>query len=97
MDTEVKHVRVVVENLLRAVAVMHIPVDDQHLRKFVLLLDVAGGDGHIVQQAEPHGPVARGVMAGRADGTKRIVDFTCDDGINGRQNAPRGRDGHRVR
>jgi hypothetical protein len=58
-----------VEDVLRAVAVVHVPVDDEHALDAVLRLRGACGDGDVVEQAEAHGRSAwRG---GRAAGTAR--------------------------
>ena len=66
MGRDVEHVGVVPEDVLGAVPVVHVPVDDEdplaegRARR--------RGDGHVVDEAEAHGPVGGGVMAGRPDG-----------------------------
>ena len=70
----VEDVRLLVEDGLGAVAVVHVPVEDgdalaggvQH----------RGGDGDVVDEAEAHGAVARGVMAGRAHEGGAVVELT---------------------
>ena len=60
------------ENLLRAVAVMHVEIDDRGAGDAVLLLRIARGDGGIVEQAKAHRPRGLGVMAGRARGDEGV-------------------------
>ena len=62
---DVEDVRIVPEDLLGPVAVVHVPVDDQHAL-------AEGGtrgrrDGHVVEEAEPHGAVGRRVVPRGAD------------------------------
>ena len=63
---DVEHIGVVPEDGLRAVPVMHVPVDDQdplpegRARR--------RGDGHVVDEAEPHRPAGGGVVSRRSDG-----------------------------
>ncbi len=44
---------------------MHIPVDDQHPLQPVDLLSVSRRDGHVVEQAETHGPIGHRMVARR--------------------------------
>ena len=60
-----EHRGIVVEGVLRAVAVVHVPVHDRHPARAVGLLEVPGADGHRVEQAEPHAPVPQRVMSRR--------------------------------
>ena len=39
---------IVFKAVLRPVAVMHVPIDDQHAGEPVFFLSIARGDGHIV-------------------------------------------------
>jgi hypothetical protein len=48
--------------LLRAVAVVHVPVDDQY--PLALVDQCRGRDGDVVQQAKAHRPVRQGVVSG---------------------------------
>ena len=62
---DVEHGRVVPEDVLGAVPVVHVPVDDEHS-----LAECGArrrGNGHVVEEAEAHGPIARRVMARGAD------------------------------
>jgi hypothetical protein len=63
-------VLVVLENVLGAVAVMHVEVDDRHALDAMRLQRVARRDGDVVEDAKPHRPRAAGVVARGADGAK---------------------------
>ncbi len=62
----VEHVRVAQEHLLRAVAVVHVPVDHGDALE-AARARVRGGDGHVVEQAEAH-RLRRGARGGREGG-----------------------------
>ena len=64
MRRHVEDPRVVPEDVLRAVAVMDVPVDDEHA--FSLVHERRRRDGDVVEQAEPLAAGAGGVMPGRA-------------------------------
>ena len=71
VERDVQHAVVGVERVLRAVAVVRVPVDDHH----PLAPRRQGGRRHrdVVEQAEAHRPVRRGVMTGRAQREERGV------------------------
>ena len=58
---------VVVEHVLDAVAVVHIPVEDHDALHALHLDGVLGGDRHVVEDAEATGLVLLGVVARRPD------------------------------
>ncbi len=64
VERDGEHRGVAVEDALRAVAVMH--VDVEHRDPGVALAQGSGGDRAVVEVAVSPGPVAIGVMAGRA-------------------------------
>src|SRR4029453_13460034 len=64
MGRHVEHAGIVLEEMLRAVAGVQVPVDEEHARD-AALPQVGGRDGDVVEEAEPHGPRALRVMAGR--------------------------------
>ena len=72
MRRAIHHRLVGPENLLRAVAVMHVEIDDRNARDAVMVLRMARGNGGIVEQAEPHRPRRLGVMAGRPGRDKGV-------------------------
>jgi hypothetical protein len=49
---KVEHVGIALEGRLRAVAVVHIPVDDEHPPHAVVLAHVVCPDCHVVKEAE---------------------------------------------
>ena len=62
--------RVVLDQRLRAVAVMHVPVDDQHAIELLHPARVVRRDGDVAEQAESHRRVAQG-RDGRAGARRR--------------------------
>ena len=63
---------VVAKDLLGAVAVVDVEVDDRDTRKAELGLGVAGGDGDVVDEAEAHRAVGERVVPGRPDERERL-------------------------
>ena len=74
-DRRHQHLLVALEDVLGAVAVVHVEVDDRHALQAVRVDRVARGDRDVVEDAEPHRPCAACVMARRADGTEYGFDF----------------------
>ena len=68
----VEHARIVPEDVLRAVAVVHVPVDDGDALGAMRLLRMAGGDGDVVEQAEAHGRRFSAWWPGGRDATKTL-------------------------
>ncbi len=71
-----QHGRIVPEDVLRAVAVMHVPVDDRDPLGPVNLLRMARRDRDRVEETEAHGLVLLGVMSRRTRCDKGIVGYT---------------------
>ena len=65
--------RIRVENILGAVAVVNIPIDDGDAVDAIAVLRITGGDGDVVEQAEAHAAICRSVMAGRADDAEGVL------------------------
>jgi hypothetical protein len=65
--------RLLPEHVLGAVAVMDIEIDHGHTVQPPGFQRMACGDGDAGKQAEPHGAVAFGVVAGRARGDKGVL------------------------
>lgn len=63
VNGEEKDGGIVLEEVLRAVAVMHVPVEDHNLLQAEHVLRVTGGYGNVVEEAEAHGLVVLGVVA----------------------------------
>ena len=88
---DVQDAGVAVEDVLRAVAVVGVVVDDDD--PLAPLGEVGGGDGHVVQEAEAHGAGRRGVMAGRAHGAEGGVALAAVERLHRRQAGAGGQHG----
>src|SRR5687768_12971847 len=77
MHGEKVNARVRIEDSLRTIPVMNIPVDDRDtLDLFVFVLSVTGRHGDVVEQAESHRVLGRRVMSRRTSRDKRVVRLT---------------------
>ena len=79
--------RIFPEGGLRPIAVMNVPVDDQHAVEPQLGDRRPGRHRHVVQQTKPHGAVGQGMVARRADQAKRLAVLAADDALGGVANA----------
>ena len=86
-----------VEDLLGAVAVVHIPIDHGHAFDRARGEQVRGGDRHVVEEAEAHGLRAGGVVAGRPDEANGGVQLAAGDARGGVEHAAGGEPGRRQR
>ena len=68
------------EDVLGAVAVMGVVVDDQHA--LAPVGQGGGRDRHVVEQAEPHRPRGGGVVAGRTHRAERAVGVARIEGVD---------------
>lgn len=64
---------IVLENILRPVAVMHIPINDGDALGTVAALRMAGRNRNIVEKAKAHSRGALGMMSGRAGSNEDII------------------------
>ena len=85
MRAEEKHGRIGVEDVLRAVAVVDVPIGDGDALHSVFALRIAGRDRDVVEQAEAHAAMGRGVMAGRTHDAECVLRFALHDEIDGIQ------------
>jgi hypothetical protein len=76
----VEDARVVLEEMLRAVAVMQVPVDDADAAD-TRRAQRRRGDGNVVEEAETHRARVLGVMARRTHERKAIRDLAGTDGL----------------
>ena len=72
--------------MLRAVAVMQIPVDDRDARH-AARAQRARRHRHVVVEAEPHGAVALGVVPGRTHERHAVAHLAREHGLAERQHA----------
>ena len=68
MQADEQDGRVAFEGVLGAIAVMHIPVDDRDPVHPALTAGIGCAYGHVIKEAKAHGPVALGMVPGRAHG-----------------------------
>ena len=64
---------------LHAVAVVDVPVHNQQPLDAEALPRDSGGDGHVVEQTEPHRLPRLAVVAGRAHDGQRVVELAGGD------------------
>src|SRR5439155_996549 len=69
------------EEILRAVAVMRVEVDDQHA--LAARGQFGRGDGDVVEQAESHRPLGEGMMPRRPHRTERVVAIAAFEPLHG--------------
>jgi hypothetical protein len=74
---------VCVKRVLRGIAVMDVPIDDQHSIHVVFLTRNARSDGNVVEQAKAHRPFGECMMAGRPYQAKRGLRFAFQNTVNG--------------
>ena len=79
---EEEHTRIVIEDVLGAVAVVHVEVHDQHALNTMLLLCPARGDRHIGKYTEAHPVVDQRMMAGWADQRQAVFRLPPHHGVD---------------
>jgi len=88
---EIKDVAARIERVLRAVAVMDVPVDDEDAPKAMPADEIFRSDGDVVEKTEAHRPRRLGVVAGRPDQGEGAPHPALHDGVN-RPEEPPGRE-----
>ena len=83
VDTDKKSMRIGLELVLCAVAVVNVPVQDRDPLDLMVDVEVFRGDGDIIEEAETHGGSVFGVMAGGAYRAESDFDLTSKDPIHG--------------
>src|SRR5690606_19380929 len=73
------------ENILRTVAVMHIPIDDRDLAETMHLLGMPRRHGNVVVHTKAQAFVRRGMVAWRTDQSKCISNIPAKHCIDCRQ------------
>src|SRR5262249_53562007 len=75
--------RIVVKNSLRAVAVMHVPIDDRDLIDLgILLLRVTRGDGDVIEKTKAHRALFGRVITRRTHRHKPVLHVPGHDQID---------------
>ena len=85
-----EHRRVVEEDRLGPVAVVHVPVEDRDALDAAVALRPAGGDRGVVEQAEAHRGLALAMVPRRAQQGERVVDLLLQHGLGRREQAAGG-------
>ena len=88
MGGDEQDVRVVPEQVLGAVAVVHVPVDDEH--PLTAVGERSGGDRDVVEQAEALTPCRHRVVTGWAHDDERGVGVAVGERLDRVQATPRG-------
>ncbi len=76
-----QHARIARKRSFRAVAVMHVEIDDRDALQAVHFQRMTRRDGDIVEEAEAHRPRRLGVMPRRTHAAKRVVVAARDHGV----------------
>ena len=85
-----QHALVAGDDVLGAVAVVHVEVDDRHALQAAHVERVARRDGDVVEEAEAHRLAARRVVARRAHGAEGVLDLAVDHRVGGRHRGAGG-------
>ncbi len=83
MDGDDERVAALFEEVLRAVAVVDVEVDDGDAFELVCGEQVVCGERDVGVEAEAHGAVCLGVVAGRSDGAEGVGELALHDGVGG--------------
>ncbi len=78
-----KQITVGLEHMLGTVAVVDVEIDHCHTAKPVDCPYLGGGDRHVVEQAESHGPSVFRMVARRAHGAKSVLPVAGHHSIDG--------------
>ena len=89
-----KHRIIRVENILRAVAVVHVPIENRDSLDAVDGLRVPGRHGDMVEKAEAHGAIRRRMVSGRSHRAKGVIDASGQRRIDGVHHATRRQSGN---
>ena len=92
-----QHALIVAEDVLGAVAVVHVEVDHRHALEPVLAQRMGGAHCHVVEEAEPHRTMVLGVMAWRADAAECVCCLPFHHQIGCEHHGPRSSQRRRVR
>jgi len=74
MRREEEDLGIAPEGILSAIAMVDVEVHDENALQIQLAEDMAGGDGHIVEDTEAHSSAGQGMMAWRAHQVEASAD-----------------------
>ena len=71
---------IVVESIMGAVSVVHVPVQNQHALGVAVCLKPSCGDRDVVEEAEAHRLIGRGMVARGPGRDEGVLDGALNDG-----------------
>ena len=72
---------------------MNIPIHDQNPLEGEIVDGVMGADSHVIEEAEPHGPIPFRMMSWGPHQGKPVVQFARPRGLDQLTKAPGGKEG----
>ena len=85
MRAEEEHGGIVFETVLRAIPMVHVPIDNQDTREAILLLHIARGNRHIIEKTEAHRAPRFGMMPRRSHRAEYMLYLLVHDRIDSSQ------------
>ena len=82
--------RITIDDILGAVAVVYVKVQNRHTRQPMMLQGMAGCDGDAAKETKTHGTIALGVMSRWAHQTEGIAMLTGEHQISCQHTRPGG-------
>src|SRR5260370_13489914 len=82
MQGDEEYARVLIEGILRPVAMMHVPVDDHDPLQSKYVAGVVGSDHGIVKYTEAHGLIPGGMMPGGSQQGIGVAHLTFHHRVN---------------
>src|SRR6202140_3323781 len=89
-----QHAGIVIEDCLRSIAVMHVPIDRGDALQTMGGLSVADRHAHIPKKAKAHTYLRSGVMTWRPHQTVSVRHGALDPGTDGGDSPPRRKEGY---
>ena len=90
MNGEEPDAAIGVEDVLRAVAVMYVPVDDHYAIELMLVAGRGSRDRNVAEEAKTHRMFTHRVMARRPHEAERCFRFALEHAIDGVARRPGG-------
>jgi hypothetical protein len=94
VNAEEEHRGIREEDVLRAIAVVNIPIDDEDAFQTMDRAGVRRGQSDVVEQAKAHAMGGRGMMAGGPHQAQRRPVATAQDSVHGRDTGTGRGEGH---
>ena len=94
MRAHIENAGIVFKQVLRAIAVVDIPVEDENLFLAMLFLQVARGNCNVVKKTKPQGSIMLGMVTGWANECKAVIGVAPRDLIGQIQHRACGQAGN---